>query len=63
MLGQFSIGDVLTVTVPAAKFAGKAEISRIVPVVSLQTRTFTIYAKIATENSLAPGSYAEATKE
>lgn len=60
--GQFKVGSSLVVNVPAAQFSGPATITRIVPVISEKSRTFTIYAGI-TDNAirLAPGSYAEAT--
>lgn len=60
--GQFKVGSSLEVAVPAAQFSGPATITRIVPVISEKSRTFTIYARVTDKAiRLAPGSYAEAT--
>ncbi len=60
LAGSFEIGNAVLINIPAANFSGKAEIIRIVPIISEKTRTFTLFARILGEARLAPGSYAEA---
>ena len=62
LMSSFAIGGQLSVSIPSAAYTGKAEIIRIVPVVSQKTRTFQITAKLLEYNSkIVPGSYAEAS--
>lgn len=61
LMGSITVGKQLTVTVPSANYTGKAEVIRIVPVISQKTRTFPITAKLVQYNSkVLPGSYVEA---
>jgi RND family efflux transporter MFP subunit len=62
LMNQLKVGSVLNVVVPSAGFSGKAEIVRLVPVISDRTRTFQIILKINDPQvSVISGSYAEAT--
>lgn len=61
MLGKIKIGAALDVQVPSGGYTGKAEVVRIVPVISEKTRTFRIIAALPGGiKSVVPGSYAEA---
>jgi RND family efflux transporter MFP subunit len=64
LIRQIKVGSPIKVTVPSTGFTGSAEVSRIVPVIDEKTRTFSVIAKLSENNdSLIPGSYAEATIE
>lgn len=61
MLGKLKVGATLNVQVPSGGYSGKAEIVRVVPVISEKTRTFRVIAKLPAANQkVAPGSFAEA---
>ncbi len=61
LLGQLAVGKKLNVLIPAIRYTGEAEIVRMVPVMSEQTRTFSVVAKPLNPNSkIVPGLYAEA---
>lgn len=64
LISSMKIGTILNITIPSVGFSGKAEIVRMVPVISERTRTFQVIAKISKYDSkIVPGSYAEATIE
>lgn len=61
LIGQLTVGKKLHILIPAIRYDGEAEIIRMVPVMSEQTRTFSVVAKPLNPNSkIVPGLYAEA---
>jgi RND family efflux transporter MFP subunit len=61
LMGKIAVGDALQVVVPSAGFSGRAQVVRMVPVISERTRTFQVIARPdGNDQRIVPGSYAEA---
>jgi RND family efflux transporter MFP subunit len=61
LMGKIEVGDALQVVVPSAGFSGRAQVVRMVPVISEKTRTFQVIARPdGNDQRIVPGSYAEA---
>lgn len=61
LMGKIGVGDALQIVVPSAGFSGRAQVVRMVPVISERTRTFQVIARPeGNDQRIVPGSYAEA---
>ena len=61
LMGKIDVGRELTISIPSVNFLDKAVVTKIVPIVSEQTRTFRITAALKNNNDkVVPGLFAEA---
>ncbi len=61
LIGKFTAGTKLAVTVSAVGYSGHAQVSRVVPVIANDTRTFQVTAVfIGEDERVVPGLFAEA---